>query len=735
MNGLQRLIGLGLLAAIFGLGCSGSEEEVATEPPPLEGHWLLSITQDFRNGQGDYRDVATVLLSIKQTDGAYKATIKGNKPALPSPALKTFKVENNRVHLVINSDVYTYDFRGTIQGNTVRGNVDQGGLVIEPALLEKMPILGISEVEDFPVTTNHLEYNVLLDKVSNENSDRISLSDHYKDFKAFCEKHPQSPLSVIVSHAVVNVMPRKVKTKEGVKAFAKGYIQRAGVWGERMQMLAQFNIGRSLIREGQFLDLGLEYLQTAESQMDAKKQADLKEELTYYRKMAENARLRTEAENAYEQVKSEKAEAGLAKLRTLSEKSPFDPVVMFLRAQAARERNHPEEALKLYAQLATWPRLQSTLTQEPVWEASEKKLPDGLLLELWVKQHGSEEGLEEFKIQTYEEAVRLIAQKIGELKAAAAGNRLHVMELFTGAGCQPCVGADLATAALEQLYPDSHLMVLRYHVNSAGLDPLTHPRNIERFQKLLEGNPNAQLATPSVFLDGQLVKSRVGGYFDTAPVIGQNLKAELQSQMDQSSPLALNLRGYEHEGEITTSVQLSGVPPEQKDKLRVQLLLAEEDIDWAAPNGIRQHEMIVRWFYNDGNGLPLSSAGDFEFNAKVQLKDIRSLIEESTKSAAEQFGQKVASLPIELEGLRLVALVQNAETREIVQAAQLPLKKYDTAPMLPGLQRPETSPSAGPLLTNPGEPQEDKPTPPASAEKPADEKNKANGVVLPDLPS
>lgn len=733
LNALNRLIGLGLLAAIFCLGCGDSEEDVSTDSAPLDGNWLLTITQDYGNGQGDYRDVGTVLLNITQNEGEYQATIKGNKAALPSPKLKTFEVKDDQVHLVINSDIYTYDFEGTIQGDVIRGNVDQGSMVIEPAQLVKKPILNISEAEDFPLPMNHLEYHVLLDKVSDEKSNRIPISDHYADFLAFCEKYPQSPLSAILSHAIVDVMPRKTTTKDEVKSFAESYTKRAAIWGERMQMTAQYKVGRSLIREDQFLDLGLEYLKAAESRMNPEKKAAMQDELAYYRKMAKNFQTRSEAKLAYDRVKQDKSPEGLAKLQTLGEQSPFDPVVMFLQGEAAREMNHPDEALKLYAQLATWPRLQSTLTQEPVWEAGEKKLPEGLFLELWVEQHGNEDGLEEFKTQTYREATQLIAEKIGKPKASPTGNRLHVMELFTGAACRPCVGADLATSALEQLYPPSHLLVLRYHVNSAGVDPLTHPRNIERFQNLIAGNTNGQLATPSVFLDGQPVAARVGGFFDTAPSIGKNLKEELQGKLGQSSPLELNLRGYQHEGEITISAQLSQVPPDQKDKLRVQLLLAEEKIEFAAPNGIRQHEMIVRWFYNDGNGLALSSAGDFQFNAKVRLKDIRGLMSASTQSAAEQFDQEVTTIPLDLDGLHLVALVQNAETREIVQAAQIALKEYDTSPMLPGLQIPGNGPRVGPLLTDPNARKPASPKP--KAKTPEDENKKAPGLVLPDLPS
>ncbi len=456
-------------------------------------------------------------------------------------------------------DRYTFDFRGTVSGSTIRGTMDQGGFVIEPARLVRKPILDVGDAPNTEEPLNFAEHQKLLVEASDEKSKAISLLDHYKPMREFCEAYPQSPLSIILYHGLAHAMPRKVKTEAEVQKFAQAYLKRAKYWGKPMEMLAEFNLGKSLAEDPRFADLGLNYLNRAEAQMDAAKKTDVRRQLDYFRKMAEDAKTRQQADEAFAEAKAGDV-AGWNKLRKLSKNSPFDPVLTYLRAEAARLNGKPDEALEMNARLAVWPRLQATLQAEPVWQAGEQKLPESLLLEGWVKKHGSEAGLTAYKNQTYEEAIHLIAKQIGPPPAVPAGNRLSVMELFTGTNCPPCLAADLAISALEKRYSPSHLLVLRYHLHTNGLDPLTHPRNLERFENLLGPDPQGQFATPSVFLNGQPAKSPVGGYLDNATEVGKNLEAELRPVLPENSPLKLNLSAYRHEGEISISAKLTGVP-------------------------------------------------------------------------------------------------------------------------------------------------------------------------------
>jgi hypothetical protein len=311
------------------------------------------------------------------------------------------------------------------------------------------------------------------------------------------------------------------------------------------------------------------------------------------------------------------------------------------------------------------------------------------MLELWVKQHGSEAGLADYKQQIYAEALDLVAKRMDSPPADAKGNRVSVMELFTGTNCPPCLGADLATTALENLYPRSQLIVLRYHLHTNGFDPLTNPRNGERFQNLVGPDPQGQMGTPAVFLNGIVTSTSVGGYLDNAPQIGTSLQAELRPFLDETTPLALNLSAYEHEGEISISAKLSGVSGDQKDKLRVQMFLAEKELDFPAMNGIQKHEMLVRWFVEDGSSFALPSQGDFQYAGKISLRDIRELLESSTKDAARKMQAELSTIPLELKDLQFVAVVQDAETRAILQAAVVPVEVFDTKPTQPTLPLPK----------------------------------------------
>lgn len=739
-------IGFALLVGIACSGCAESDSASTALSTPLEGYWLLSITQEY--GQSDYRDVSTVLVSIRQEDGSYRAKIKGNKPAMPRPVLEHFDISGERVKLVLKSNQTTYDFEGVVGDAVIRGNMDQGGLNIEPAVMEMKPILAISEAEDFPATAHNADYQRLLDQTGKETGDSISLIDHYESFREFCEASSPTPLSLIVSHKLAGVIPRKAETEADIKAFAKSYLKRAARWSERMEMFAHFHLGRSLCEEPRFADLGLEYLSRAEKRMTQEKREDLQRELGYFRQMAEHAKIRAKAEEAFALAQAGD-EQGLKELRKLNKNSPFDPVLMYQRAEAARLAGETNEAIRLNAKLATWPQLQAALAQEPVWTAGEKKLPESVLLELWSQEKGSLEGLEAFKDRIYEEAVSRIAEEIGKQKTAPGGNRVGVMELFTGAGCGPCVGADLATSALEEIYSPDDLIVLRHHVHSNGLDPLTNPHNIQRFQELLGPDRRDQLGTPSIFINGKEAAANVGGYLDTAVRIGRDLQKELRPALEESSPIEWDLSAYRHNDEITISTGLDGVQEELKSQLRVHLLLAEKGVDFPAQNGIRRHDMITRWYFSGSEGIEVPTDGRFEFSVKTRLGEIRDLFESSTQAAAESLEDEVETIPLDLDDLHLVGLVQHVETREILQAGIAPVKVYDTAPMLP-MKKPETGPSFGPSLVDPQERSDSKkarpPEPkspagsdskkaaPPKPESPTDSKPMTDGPVLPKLP-
>ena len=57
-------------------------------------------------------------------------------------------------------------------------------------------------------------------------------------------------------------------------------------------------------------------------------------------------------------------------------------------------------------------------------------------------------------------------------------DRLVLAEVFTGAGCPPCVGADLAFDAAMERYSPKDVAVVMYHEHVPRPDPMTNPDTI-----------------------------------------------------------------------------------------------------------------------------------------------------------------------------------------------------------------------------------------------------------------
>ncbi len=58
--------------------------------------------------------------------------------------------------------------------------------------------------------------------------------------------------------------------------------------------------------------------------------------------------------------------------------------------------------------------------------------------------------------------------------------RVVLTELFTGAECPPCKGADLALDLIGEYYPRSMVAILEYHLHIPGTDPLTNKESESR---------------------------------------------------------------------------------------------------------------------------------------------------------------------------------------------------------------------------------------------------------------
>jgi tetratricopeptide (TPR) repeat protein len=171
--------------------------------------------------------------------------------------------------------------------------------------------------------------------------------------------------------------------------------------------------------------------------------------------------------------------------------------------------------------------------------------------------------------------------------AVAAGPQHVVLEeLFTGADCEPCTAPDLATEAALERYTREQMVLVVYHNNAPGPDPMTNDVGEDRAKYY-----NTHESTPHTFLNGKEydLEEGLGTHAQTA-------YEELTSDVDKLLPAAVEgtLKIAATVSSGTVSVSVSGKPGKAKGKSHLQVLLLEDPVSYSGHNTLRMHPMVVR---------------------------------------------------------------------------------------------------------------------------------------------
>jgi hypothetical protein len=261
-------------------------------------------------------------------------------------------------------------------------------------------------------------------------------------------------------------------------------------------------------------------------------------------------------------------------------------------------------------------------------------------------------------------------------------DRVVLAELFTGAGCPPCVAADLAFEGALERYSPRELAVLVYHLHIPRPDPMTNPSTVTR--KEFYDVPG----TPTYFIDGG--NQKVGGgaasnaeklYKDTVePIVDKRLDVK------PAAKIALKASMSGDKVDVTADVKNTAKPDQ---KLRLQVALVEEIVHYTGENGVRFHPMVVRSMASaEKNVLGFAMTGGkadkvtYAFDIAKAAADAKSHLDEMEGGANTRFGKFQfieRKSDINRANLRIVAWVQDEKTKEVLQTVTL-----DLAPAAPG---------------------------------------------------
>jgi thiol-disulfide isomerase/thioredoxin len=243
-------------------------------------------------------------------------------------------------------------------------------------------------------------------------------------------------------------------------------------------------------------------------------------------------------------------------------------------------------------------------------------------------------------------------------------NRLVFAEVFTGAGCPPCVGADLSFDAALERYSRKDVAVVMYHVHVPQPDPMTTAETPDLSKTY------GVRGVPTYFIDGKETSMGGGGrdyakniYNKVNPAIEQDLETPAEAKIAATAVLEGNT--------VRVNASASDVKSESKE-LKVVALLLEKQIRYTGENGIRFHPMVVRAVAS----APVSS-GAFEkkFDLDAVSASLKSSLDdyEAKGHRGKVFKFTEKKYQIDRADLAVAVFVQDPKDRHVLQAAYIDL--------------------------------------------------------------
>jgi len=285
-----------------------------------------------------------------------------------------------------------------------------------------------------------------------------------------------------------------------------------------------------------------------------------------------------------------------------------------------------------------------------------------------------------------------------ELHHQPTGGHTVLVELFTGSGCEPCVGADLAMEAMLAAYPRTELVALAFDQHIPLPDPLANPDSIARATQY------GILHTPNFAIDGQPLEA-AGGDRSDSETLYKDVTKTLDADAARPSGVELHLTAaLTPEGKVTAQAHVTLAAEDQLQKeiaalpvppppatsdpkitpesaaaapsLTLNFALVEDEVRYAGENGIRFHRMVARALAKPaGQGFALTSGSSAILDAAFQPAEISKKLTEyldGFEKHNERFENThflAKNTTINPAHLKVVAWVENAADHRVLQTA------------------------------------------------------------------
>jgi hypothetical protein len=251
-------------------------------------------------------------------------------------------------------------------------------------------------------------------------------------------------------------------------------------------------------------------------------------------------------------------------------------------------------------------------------------------------------------------------------------DRAVLAELFTGSECAPCVAVDLACDSLGRTYKPSEVVLLQYHQHIPGPDPLVSKDGAARFDYYAKTDDDK--GAPMLFFNGKPDGNGGGPQPKMAKLKYQAYRETIDELLEKPAEVKLSATVSRKGDEVTIKANVSDLA-KPGEKVSLRLALTEERVRYQGGNGVRYHHSVVRAMPGGPKGFPLPKASA-EHTVTVKLDQVRGENNKALDELAADLKKQVADFsfrerPMAMNNLKLVAFVQNDETKEVLQAVQV----------------------------------------------------------------
>jgi hypothetical protein len=249
----------------------------------------------------------------------------------------------------------------------------------------------------------------------------------------------------------------------------------------------------------------------------------------------------------------------------------------------------------------------------------------------------------------------------------AKSDRAVLVELITSAELPQAVAAGLAFDALGQTFKPSEVVLVQYDVNTrTAADPLSSLASEDRATGYYA---QALQAIPTVLIAGAPGPDSEGDA-SAAPDKYEEYRGLIEPLLESPAKVKLKVTAQRKGPKVNVKVNVSDLEV-GGDAVRLRVLLVEPQVAYVGANKLTPQRHVVRAFVGKPEGEKVEKGKPLEKSETVDVDALRKELKAYLDKVAERRPFASKERPLELKKLAVIAFVQNDETGQVLQAAQV----------------------------------------------------------------